>query len=133
MKRKSTEYFLPGHPDRISELIGDTILDEYLKNNPNVLLNLEVLLKNQVSIISGEVSSDHPVDTPDIVTNIAKELRYTGDTDYFSSNTIRHISFLDNQIKEFVRPPVVTSFYSTDETPYHISLEEGISREIGRI
>lgn len=58
----SNEIVFRGHPDKVCDQIGDRILDEYLKNNPNTRAGIEVTGGKGVIFITGEVSSSYKID-----------------------------------------------------------------------
>ena len=124
MYKKITEYLLPGHPDRVSSTISETILDGHIKKSKDVKLDVRTTIKNQISIISGEVFSENKIDTDECVLEVADTLGYTGDTSYFGTTSIRHVSFLNDVADEVVRPSCVTYGYANSETAEFISKED---------
>ena len=58
----TSESVTSGHPDKVADLIADTILDETLKLDPNARVACEVTCtQNKVSIF-GEITATHQVD-----------------------------------------------------------------------
>lgn len=53
----ASEYVSFGHPDKIADQISDALLDEYLKGDVNSLTGIEVMVKDNVVILGGEVNS----------------------------------------------------------------------------
>lgn len=58
MKRLySAEYVSKGHPDKLADLISDTLLDEHIKIDPDCHVACETLISNDLIIIAGEIKS----------------------------------------------------------------------------
>lgn len=86
MKRLFTsESVTSGHPDKLCDLISDSILDAYLEKDPNSRVAMEtVASKNQI-FITGEVTSNAQIDIEKIVRDTIKSIGYLGseiDIDY---------------------------------------------------
>ena len=56
-----------GHPDKMCDVIADSILDEYLKKDPDSRCAIEVMATKDKVIISGEVTSKGKVDIEKLV------------------------------------------------------------------
>ncbi|OGE88575.1 MAG: hypothetical protein A3J07_02425 [Candidatus Doudnabacteria bacterium RIFCSPLOWO2_02_FULL_49_13] len=54
---KTAEFVSPRHPDKICDFIADSILDEYLKFDPNSRVAVEVMGGHGRITVSGEVTS----------------------------------------------------------------------------
>jgi len=76
MKLFSSESVTPGHPDKIADLISDSILDAYLLKDPNTRAAIETCLKDNVIFIFGEVSTHVEVDIEAIVKETIKKIGY---------------------------------------------------------
>lgn len=51
------EYVSPGHPDKVADIISQYILDRYIEKDPNVRYAVEVMVKGNHVLLTGEVSS----------------------------------------------------------------------------
>lgn len=58
----TTEQVSCGHPDKLADLIADTILMKYMSQDPASRVAIEVLIKGFDIIVAGEVTSDAEVD-----------------------------------------------------------------------
>ena len=77
MKRFFTsESVTVGHPDKICDQISDAILDEHLKQDKNSRVAVETLVKNNLVVVAGELTSRAEVDTEKIVKKVLKEIGY---------------------------------------------------------
>ncbi len=78
MKRFLTsESVSEGHPDKICDLISDSILDEILSHKPDSRVAVETMSAQGLIVISGEISTDCYVDIHSICKNTIKEIGYT--------------------------------------------------------
>lgn len=70
---KTAEFITPKHPDKICDLIADTILDAYLTEDPNSRVAVEVMGGHGKVMVTGEVTSTASVNIVDIVKSIEGE------------------------------------------------------------
>ncbi|MEM3362405.1 MAG: methionine adenosyltransferase [Candidatus Anstonellaceae archaeon] len=79
----TSETVLEGHPDKICDLISDSILDEIIKNDKKAHVAVETLVTTGLVIVCGEITTTTYVDIPTIVRNTIKEIGYTDPNLYF--------------------------------------------------
>ncbi len=96
MKRLFTsESVTSGHPDKLCDLISDSVLDAYLAIDPTARVALEtVASKNQI-FLTGEITSNAQVDIEKIVRDTIQSIGYLGadiDLDYKTCNVSYNIS-----------------------------------------
>jgi len=58
----TSESVTEGHPDKICDRISDSILDSFLKNDPDARVAVETMTTTGVVIVAGEVTSTHRMD-----------------------------------------------------------------------
>lgn len=87
-KLVTSEMVMPGHPDKLCDLIADTILDEYLGHDKNARVAVEVSASYQRIFIMGEVTSAYEADIKGIVKNVLKQVGYTKEEYGFSFDQI---------------------------------------------
>lgn len=63
----TSESVTEGHPDKVCDLISDSILDAYLEKDPAAHVAVETVAKNNTVIVAGEVSSSAHVDAEDVI------------------------------------------------------------------
>ena len=90
----TSESVTEGHPDKLCDYISDSILDAYLKVDPNVRVGCETVAGKNTIFITGEITSSKKVDIEKIVRKSIKEIGYFGpcDIDYKNCNIIINIS-----------------------------------------
>ena len=66
----TSEFVSSGHPDKIADVIGDALLDEYLKVDKDTRAGIEVMVKDNVVVLGGEVTSLAKIDYDTIIRNI---------------------------------------------------------------
>ncbi len=90
----TSESVCAGHPDKLCDLISDTILDEYLKLDKTSRVACEVAAGKNMIFITGEITSNKELDIEKIVRKVIKEIGYFGDTDidYKTCKIILNIS-----------------------------------------
>jgi len=67
---KTCEFVSPKHPDKMCDFIADSLLDAYLRGDPNARTAIEVMGGHGVISISGEVTSAADPDVKKIVHDI---------------------------------------------------------------
>lgn len=94
-----------GHPDKVADQISDSILDEHLSKDPYSRVACEALVKNQMIILAGEITSKCVVDYDVLVRKVLKEIGYTEHTlgfDYQHCNVIPFITAQSPDISQGV-------------------------------
>lgn len=69
-----------GHPDKLADRISDAVLDAYLEKDPNARVACETLVKSELVVIAGEVSSKAEVNVEDIARQVVRDTGYTEET-----------------------------------------------------
>lgn len=93
----TSESVTKGHPDKVSDIISDSILDAYLKEDPNSRVAAETVVKINTVVLVGEVSSKAQIDAEAVVRNAIREIGYDRKELGFSANTAEIILRLDRQ------------------------------------
>lgn len=81
----TSESVTEGHPDKLCDLISDSILDEYLKQDENSRVAVETFAAKDKITVAGQVTSNGEVDIENLVRNVIKEVGYDNektDMDY---------------------------------------------------
>ena len=93
----TSESVTKGHPDKVSDIISDSILDAYLTKDPSSRVAAETVVKNNTVILVGEVSSKAQIDTEAVVRNAIRKIGYEREELGFNSDTAEIILRLDRQ------------------------------------
>ncbi|MDP8907031.1 MAG: methionine adenosyltransferase [Thermoproteota archaeon] len=93
----TSESVTEGHPDKICDRISDSVLDEFLKNDPDSRVAVEALTTTGVVIVAGEVTSKKKLDIQEIVRNEINEIGYNKPEYGFDGNTCSVLVSLHEQ------------------------------------
>jgi S-adenosylmethionine synthetase len=86
-----------GHPDKICDRISDSILDEFLRNDPDARVAVEAMTTTGVVIVAGEVTSRNKLDIQEIVRNEINDIGYNKPEYGFDGNTCSVLVSLHEQ------------------------------------
>ena len=92
----TSESVSEGHPDKVCDQISDAVLDAYLKADPNSRVACETMIKNNMVIIAGEITSDGNPELEEIVRNVINKIGYNDDKLGFNGNSCEFISHITN-------------------------------------
>jgi S-adenosylmethionine synthetase len=98
-KTITSEFVSYGHPDKIADQIADAILDEFLKKDKNVRAGIEVLLKDNIVVLGGEISSTSSIDYDKVVRSVYKDIHFSVEH-HLSSDDIKVINLIGKQSQE---------------------------------
>lgn len=74
----TSESVTEGHPDKICDQISDSVLDAFLKNDPNARVACEVSVATGLVLVIGEITSQSEfVDIQSIARQTIKDIGYT--------------------------------------------------------
>ena len=99
----TSESVTKGHPDKVSDIISDSVLDAYLKEDPTSRVAAETVVKNNTVVLVGEVSSGARIDTEAVVREAIRSIGYDRDELGFSADTAEIILLLDRQSPDIAR------------------------------
>ena len=75
----TSESVTEGHPDKLCDLISDSVLDAYLEKDPFARVACEAVAGKGEIFITGEISSNADVDIESVVRNAIKSVGYFGE------------------------------------------------------
>jgi S-adenosylmethionine synthetase len=93
----TSESVAEGHPDKVADQISDGVLDEFLRADPLARVACETLVKNDVVILAGEITSKHVVNYEKLVRSIVKEIGYDDPKLGFDSQSCSVMTFVSQQ------------------------------------
>ncbi len=93
----TSESVCSGHPDKVCDLIADSILDAYLKEDPASRVACECSVSTNFLLIMGEITSKAKVDVKQIARDTIREIGYIDDVIGFNADTVEIIVKLNTQ------------------------------------
>ena len=134
-----------GHPDKVADLISDSILDEYLRKDKNSRLAVETMLSNGKVTVAGQVSSNGQVDIEKVVRDTLKKVGYDDAENSMDYSKCKIEINLTKQSEDIALgvddggagDQGIIFGYATDETeeymPYPIILAHKLSKKIDEV
>ena len=96
------EYVGFGHPDAVADQVSDALLDEFLKQDPNTRAGIEVMVKDNMVVLGGEVKSKGKIDYDSTVRKVFNSLPYPANH-HLSADEIKVINLIGKQSPEISR------------------------------
>lgn len=83
----TSESVTEGHPDKVCDLISDSVLDAMLEQDPNSRVACETCANGNFVLVMGEVTTNAKVDVESIVRKAIREIGYTKEEYGFNADT----------------------------------------------
>ena len=96
------EYVGFGHPDAVADQVSDALLDEFLKQDPNARAGIEVMVKDNIVVLGGEVKSQGKIDYDSTVRMVFDSLPYPANH-HLSADEIKLLNLIGKQSPEISR------------------------------
>ncbi len=93
----SSESVAEGHPDKVSDYISDSVLDACLAQDPNSRVACETLVKSNVVVLAGEISTKAKFNYEEVVRQAIREIGYVNDDDVFHADRVFINNILTSQ------------------------------------
>jgi S-adenosylmethionine synthetase len=93
----SSESVGEGHPDKVADLISDSILDACLAQDPASRVACETLVKSDQVVLAGEITTLAKIDHERIVRAAIRSIGYVNDDDVFHADRVTITNFLTRQ------------------------------------
>ena len=93
----TSESVSEGHPDKVCDQVSDAVLDAYLKEDPESRVACETLVKNNLVVIAGEITSKGNPDLESVVRKVINEIGYNDDILGFNGNNCKFENHITKQ------------------------------------
>ncbi len=93
----TSESVSEGHPDKVCDQVSDAVLDAYLKEDPESRVACETLVKNNLVVIAGEITSKGNPDLESVVRDVINEIGYNDDVLGFNGSTCKFENHITKQ------------------------------------
>lgn len=95
----SSESVGEGHPDKVADLISDTVVDACLAQDPSSRVACETLVKDNHVILAGEITTQAQLDYEKIVRDTVRAIGYAtpADDPVFNAETLTVTNLLSTQ------------------------------------
>lgn len=99
----TSESVSEGHPDKVSDQISDSILDEFMAFDSNSKVACETLVTTGLVVVAGEVKSSAYVDVQEVARKVINEIGYTKSEYRFDGNSCGVLSAIHEQSPDINR------------------------------
>ena len=93
----SSESVGEGHPDKVCDAISDAVLDACLAKDPMSRVACETLVKSNLVVIAGEITTRAKLDYDTLVRRTIREIGYVHDDDVFHADKVHIMNALTGQ------------------------------------
>ena len=93
----TSESVSEGHPDKLADQISDSLLDAFLKKDPNSKVACETLVTTGLVVLSGEVRTQAWIDAQQIARKVINNVGYNKSSYMFEGNSCGIISAIHEQ------------------------------------
>ena len=141
----TSESVTEGHPDKLCDLISDSILDECLKQDENSRVAVETFAAGNTITIAGQITSKAEFNVEEVVRKVIKEIGYDNaevDMDYRTCKIDINITKQSPDIAMGVDrggacDQWIMFGYASDETenymPYAINMAHKLSKRLAEV
>ncbi|MBQ8540236.1 MAG: methionine adenosyltransferase [Clostridia bacterium] len=93
----TSESVTEGHPDKVCDMLSDSILDDILAHDPDARVACETCAATGLVMVFGEITSTHQPDVRQIVRDTIEEIGYTEGDMGFSFDSVAVLNTLNKQ------------------------------------
>ena len=141
----TSESVTEGHPDKLADLISDSILDECLKQDEKSRVAVETFVTGNTVTIAGQITSKAQINVEEIVRNTIKEVGYDNEKTDIDYRTCKIITEITNQSPDIALGVDIGGAgdqgimfgYASDETenymPYAIYMAHKLAKRLTEV
>jgi len=93
----TSESVTEGHPDKVCDIVSDTILDEILKQDSGARVACETFISKKLLIVGGEITTSAKISREDIIKEAIEKIGYNDLSLGFDCNTCTIIDNISTQ------------------------------------
>jgi len=93
----SSESVGEGHPDKVADLISDSVLDACLAQDRHSRVACETMVKSNMVILAGEITTKAKLNYESVVRDAIREIGYVNIDDVFHADTVFINNYLTKQ------------------------------------
>ncbi|MDR0617170.1 MAG: methionine adenosyltransferase [Endomicrobium sp.] len=93
----TSESVTEGHPDKVCDIVSDTILDAILEQDTKARVACETFISKGLLIVGGEITTTAKINTRGIIKNAIKKIGYDRPSFGFDYNTCAIIDTINTQ------------------------------------
>jgi S-adenosylmethionine synthetase len=86
-----------GHPDKVADLISDSVLDACIEQDPRSRVACETMVKSNMVIIAGEITTLAKLNYEQVVRAAIRDVGYVHDDDVFHADRVFINNYLTRQ------------------------------------
>ena len=99
----TSESVSEGHPDKVADQISDAIIDNFLAFDKDSKVACETLVKNNLVVIAGEITSKGSPDLESVVRKVINEIGYNDDVLGFNGNNCKFENHITKQSSDIAQ------------------------------
>ena len=99
----TSESVSEGHPDKVADQISDAVLDAMLKDDPDSRVACETLVKDNLIVLSGEITSTSQPDLEAVAKKVILDIGYDNPDLGCDGNTCEVINVIGKQSKDIAQ------------------------------
>jgi len=84
----SSESVGEGHPDKVADLISDSVLDACLAQDKRSRVACETLVKSNQVVVAGEITTAAKINYETVIRDAIRDIGYVHDDDVFHADTV---------------------------------------------
>ncbi len=93
----SSESVGEGHPDKVADLISDSVLDACLAQDPTSRVACETMVKSNMVILAGEITTKAKINYEQVVRDAIRDVGYIHNDDVFHADQVFINNYLTRQ------------------------------------